>query len=161
MAVTAAPDGGYELASLAVTTAAGQAVALTPLGNGKSTFTMPAGNVTVTAMFAAIQPDYAACDGGAQCPLRAFADLNATAWYHDGIHYCLENGLMNGTGANTFSPNGATSRAMIATILWRLSGSPVVNYAMTFTDVEPGSWYAEAVRWAASRRHRFRPGFAY
>ena len=57
---------------------------------------------------------------------------------------------MNSTSANTFSLNGFASRVMIAGILWRLSGSPVANYVMTITDVEPGSWYAETVRWAAS-----------
>ena len=53
-------------------------------------------------------------------------------------------------GETTFNPDGATSRAMLAAILWRLEGSPVVNYAMDFADVEEGQWYTEAIRWAAS-----------
>ena len=53
-------------------------------------------------------------------------------------------------GETTFNPDGATSRAMLAAILWRLEGSPVVNYAMNFADVEEGQWYTEAIRWAAS-----------
>lgn len=57
---------------------------------------------------------------------------------------------MTGTSETTFSPNSATNRAMIATILWRGSSSPVVNYLMKFTDVNQDAYYGEAVRWAAS-----------
>ena len=57
---------------------------------------------------------------------------------------------MNGTGAVTFEPGATATRAMVATILWRLEGEPVVNYLMTYDDVDPASWYGEAVRWAAS-----------
>ena len=57
---------------------------------------------------------------------------------------------MAGTSATTFSPDATTSRSMIATILWRMAGSPVVNYLMTFSDVDQGQWYSEAIRWAAS-----------
>lgn len=149
--VTVTPDKGYELGSLIVTDESGNELELTDKGDGVFTFRMPNSDVTIEAEFAAIQPGYADCPRDETCPIWPFTDASTTAWYHDGVHYCLENGLMNGTVANTFSPNSATSRAMIATILWRLSGSPVVNYAMTFTDVEPGSWYAEAVRWAASQ----------
>ena len=55
---------------------------------------------------------------------------------------------MNGMSATTFAPKNNTSRAMIVTVLWRLEGSPYVNYAMSFEDVEPGQWYTEAIRWA-------------
>ena len=71
-------------------------------------------------------------------------------WYHDGVHYCLENGLMAGTGATTFAPDADTSRAMIVTILWRLEGSPVVDYLMDYADVPGDAWYAGAVRWATA-----------
>ena len=57
---------------------------------------------------------------------------------------------MAGTSATTFAPNVTTSRAMIATILWRMAGSPVVNYAMNYTDVTQGQWCSEAIRWATS-----------
>ena len=72
------------------------------------------------------------------------------AWYYDGVVYVYENGLMAGTSATTFAPNTTTSRAMVATILWRMAGSPVVDYTMTYTDVDPVAWYGEAVRWATS-----------
>ena len=90
------------------------------------------------------------CPKDYTCPMAAFTDLGPASWYHDGIHYCLENGLMVGTGADTFTPNGTATRAMIVSILWRMEGCPSVNYAMTFKDVPAGAWYAEAVRWAAS-----------
>lgn len=56
----------------------------------------------------------------AACPMNAFSDLDPTLWYHDGVHFCLENGMMNGIGNGKFNPNGTTSRAMIVTILYRL-----------------------------------------
>lgn len=81
--------------------------------------------------------------------MAAFSDLDQDAWYKDGITYALENKLMNGIGENRFDPNGATSRAMMVTLLWRLAGEPIVEYNMSFADVKSGSWYEEAVRWAA------------
>ena len=148
--LTVTPDEGYALDSLTVTDRDGDALELTDKGDGKYTFEMPRSRVTVEAVFAAVIPDYAACDRGPDCPLRQFTDVDGNAWYHDGLHYCLEKGLMAGTSNTTFAPDTATSRAMIATILWRMADSPVVNYAMSYTDVAEGSWYGEAVRWATS-----------
>ena len=79
-----------------------------------------------------------------------FTDVPEGAWYEDAAAYVYKHGLMAGTSATTFAPDATTSRAMIATILWRMAGSPVVNYAMTYTDVAQGQWYSEAVRWATS-----------
>ena len=79
-----------------------------------------------------------------------FTDVPEGAWYEDAAAYVYKHGLMAGTSATTFAPDVTTSRAMIATILWRMAGSPVVNYAMTYTDVAQGQWYSEAVRWATS-----------
>lgn len=80
----------------------------------------------------------------------SFADVAADSWYYDAVDYVCAAGLMSGTGASTFSPDLATSRATVTTSLWRMAGSPVVNYLMAFTDVDPGAWYGEAIRWAAS-----------
>ena len=79
-----------------------------------------------------------------------FTDVPEDAWYEDAAGYVYKHGLMAGTSATTFAPDVTTSRAMIATILWRMAGSPVVNYAMNYTDVAQGQWYSEAVRWATS-----------
>ena len=88
------------------------------------------------------------CRKDDSCPLSKFADLDPTAWYHDGIHYVLETGMMQGYSDNTFRPNLDTSRAMIVTMLWRLEGEPIVEKRMNFTDVREGQWHTEAIRWA-------------
>ena len=95
--------------------------------------------------------DYASCEKGDACPLSAFSDLDHAAWYHDGVHYVLENGIMNGVGNDRFQPSGVTSRAMLVTMLWRMEGMPEAESAR-FDDVTPGAWYAKAVSWAASAR---------
>lgn len=79
-----------------------------------------------------------------------FTDIPDEIWYENAVAYVYKHGLMSGTSVTTFTPDITTSRAMIATILWRMTGSPVVNYAMNYTDVEKGQWYSEAIRWATS-----------
>lgn len=91
------------------------------------------------------------CQKDATCPITAFTDASATAWYHDGVHFALENNIMSGYGNGKFGPGDTTSRAMMAQILWNMEGKPVVNYAMNYTDVDAGAWYAEAVRWATAQ----------
>ena len=91
---------------------------------------------------------YTVCAKDDSCPLGAFGDLTATAWYHDGVHYCLENGLMRGVSGGKFLPDGSTTRAQLVTILWRLEGSPETTGAVRFGDTADGAWYTEAVRWA-------------
>ena len=80
----------------------------------------------------------------------SFADVPAAAWYADAVQYVYENGLMTGVSESAFAPDGTATRGQIVTILWRLAGSPVVNYAMRYADADEGAWYGEAVRWAAS-----------
>ena len=92
---------------------------------------------------------YTVCAKDDSCPLGAFGDLTAAAWYHDGVHYCLENGLMRGASGGKFLPDGSTTRAQLVTILWRLEGNPAPVSTADFSDVADGVWYAEAVRWAA------------
>lgn len=93
---------------------------------------------------------YTGCKHDKNCPIAPFGDTFANAWYHNGVHYCIDNGLMGGYGNGMFGPNDKISRAQIVTILWRIAGSPTVNYSMNFTDILEGSWYGEAVRWATS-----------
>lgn len=137
--LTAAPQDGYRLTALTVTDRNGKTVTLNNKGDGKYTFVMPSGAVTVKVTFAPIT--------AGDLP---FIDVPAGAWYEDGVRYVYHNGLMAGTSATTFSPDVSTTRGMIATILWRLEGSPQVDCAMAFDDVAANSWYAEAIRWAAS-----------
>ena len=79
-----------------------------------------------------------------------FDDVRRGDWFYDDVRYVYETGLMNGTANRIFAPSVSTTRAMIVTILWRLEGSPVVNFAMRFRDVVENAWYSEAVRWAAA-----------
>ena len=81
-----------------------------------------------------------------------FADLDKDAWYYDGVRYAVEAGLMNGTGAKTFEPDGKLTRAMLVTILYRLAGAPEVTATTKFTDVPADAWYAKAVAWAAGQK---------
>ncbi len=94
----------------------------------------------------------AVCSKDEKCPMHVFGDLKLISWYHDGIHFCIVNGLMNGTSAGTFAPSVTTNRAMVVTILWRLEGRPAVTEPMSFEDVPAGKWYTEAVRWAQANK---------
>jgi len=94
--------------------------------------------------------DPGACARDENCPMSAFTDLNLNAWYHDGVHWALENEIMQGYGGGVFGPNDATSRAMIVTMLHRFEGEPKVSADAGFTDVADGKWYSEAIRWAAA-----------
>lgn len=81
-----------------------------------------------------------------------FSDVSTNDWYAEAVMYCHENELMGGTGGSAFSPNATMTRAMLATVLWRIADEPVVNYLMQFSDVAGNDWYTEAVRWAASEQ---------
>ncbi len=78
-----------------------------------------------------------------------FDDSGRGDWFYDNVVYVYENGLMDGVSDTLFDPDGTVTRAQLVTMLWRLDGEPSVNYALPFTDVSGGEWYAEAVRWAA------------
>ncbi len=147
--ITPKPDEGYAVDKLTVTDASGNTVEVKFNGDGTYSFTQPSGAVTITATFKALT-GASECPRDASCPMSGYTDLDMEAWYHDGIHYCLDEGLMDGVGTGLFAPNATTSRAMIVTILWRLQGSPEAEAAEMFTDVAPGDWYADAIAWAAS-----------
>ena len=89
-------------------------------------------------------------DGKAKTSHDKFSDLGENSEYAEAAEFVTQNGIMSGINENEFAPDCAATRAMAVTVLWRLEGSPVVNYAISFEDVEVESWYAEALRWAAS-----------
>ena len=91
------------------------------------------------------------CKKDASCPISEFTDAQPAAWYHDGVHWALEMGVMNGIGNTRFAPDSPTTRAMIVTMLHRMEGEPASEYAMTFRDVYAGKWYTDAIRWAAEK----------
>ena len=79
-----------------------------------------------------------------------FADVSVDAWYADAVQYVVDKGMMNGTSENSFSPDETTTRGMIVTMLHRLENEPAAS-ASAFNDVAAGSWYADAVAWAAAQ----------
>ena len=138
--LTATPDEGYAVGTITVTDRFGDAVKVTENADGTYTFTMPNGQVTVKATFVETQEP---------APAEPFPDVDENDWFYDEVVYVYENGLMNGVENNQFAPNTATNRAMLATILYRLAGEPAVSGDLPFTDVAAGTWYTDAVLWAA------------
>ena len=78
-----------------------------------------------------------------------FSDVDAGSWYADAVGYVRDNGLMSGTSDTTFSPDDTMTRAMLATVLYRMAGSPAVSGTSSFLDVPAGAWYEDAALWAA------------
>ena len=79
-----------------------------------------------------------------------FADVSGSDWFYNDVRYVYEKGIMDGTGADRFSPNAPLTRAMIVTILYRMDGSPAMSGASDFKDVDSNKWFAKAVAWAAA-----------
>lgn len=140
--VTASPSKGYVVDAVKVVDKDGKDVAVTEK-DGKYVFTMPGSAVTVTGTFKAETP----------APIALpFTDVKSGNWFYDAVKYAYEQGLMTGTSATTFAPNGTMNRAMIVTVLYRLEKSPAVTGASKFTDVPAGQWYSDAVAWAAANK---------
>lgn len=140
--VTASPSKGYVVDAVKVVDKDGKDVAVTGK-DGKYVFTMPGSAVTVTGTFKAETPAPVALP---------FTDVKSGNWFYDAVKYAYEQGLMTGTSATTFAPNGTMNRAMIVTVLYRLEKSPAVTSASKFTDVPAGQWYSDAVAWAAANK---------
>lgn len=81
----------------------------------------------------------------------SFTDVKSGDWYCDAVQYAVGKGIFTGTTATTFEPNTATTRAMLVTVLYRMENKPAAT-AGSFTDVKAGSWYADAVAWAAANK---------
>jgi hypothetical protein len=77
-----------------------------------------------------------------------FNDVRPGQWFYDAVSFVDGEGIMTGTTATTFEPNARLSRAMVATILYRLAGSPAVTFESIFTDVGAGQWYSLPIVWA-------------
>ena len=136
--ITPVPDAGYQVGTVSVTDRFGQAVAVDQQADGTYTFVMPDGQVTVEVTF--LQGE--ATD-------LPFSDVTESDWFYDAVTYAYENGLMDGVGTGLFAPNSETTRAQLVTILHRLAGQPAPSGDSGFSDVETGTWYTDAVAWAA------------
>lgn len=80
-----------------------------------------------------------------------FDDVKPGAFYFDAVQWAVKNGITNGTGKSTFSPNSVCSRYQIVMFLWRAAGQPEAKAAVSFADVKPGDIFYEAVQWAVER----------
>lgn len=138
--LTVKPGADKELYDLKVTDEDGKAIAVTKVNDTTYTFTMPDGKVTVAATFG--------CDGGDNCPSKAFTDLGDKQWYHDSIDYAVENGLLEGTSPTTMEPNATLIRAQLAQILYNIEDKPAVTGEMVFEDVPASEWFYSAILWA-------------
>ena len=136
--VTVKPDSGYVLETLTVTDKNGNELTLKDKGDGKYTFTMPAGKVEVKATF---MED--------NSMLNFFYDVPNGAYFYEAVKWAVKNGITTGVGNDLFAPEQPCTRAQIVTFLWRAAGSPEPKCtAAGMTDVVSGSYYEKAVAWA-------------
>ena len=145
--VTVTPDEGFALESLVIKDENGKEIKLTDNGNGKYTFTMPSGKVTVEPSFKVETPEFVEPEktAGAENP---FTDVSADAYYYDAVLWAVEKGITSGTTETTFSPDASCTRAQMLTFMWRAAGSPKATGSNPFTDVSADAYYYDAVLWA-------------
>ena len=134
--ITVKPDDGFKLDDLTVTDKNGKELKLTDKGNGKYTFTMPAGKVEINAAFVK------------EVETSPFSDVSTSAYYYEAVKWAQEKGITGGIGNGLFGPNQPCTRAQIVTFLWRAAGSPEPKSMSSFSDVSADSYYAKAVAWA-------------
>ena len=135
--ITVKPDSGYTLETLTAIDSKGKEIQLTDKGDGKYTFTMPAGKVEVKATF---MED--------NSMLNFFYDVPNGAYFYEAVKWAVKNGITTGVGNDLFAPEQPCTRAQIVTFLWRAAGSPEPKTASSFTDVPANAYYAKAVAWA-------------
>ena len=145
--ITISPDEAYLLDDLTVTSG-GRYVALTDNGDGTYTFTMPSGDVAITATFAE-DPNWTNPEDPSTDVSEIFTDVPANHWAKAAIQYVYDNGLMTGVSDTAFAPEATTTRAMIVSMLARMENVTSAADA-GFNDVAANDWYATAVNWAAA-----------
>ena len=133
--ITTKSSEGYEIGSIEVLDKNGDSLKLKDLGNGKYSFVMPDGKVSVEAEFV-------------KTAATSFADVPANAYFADAVKWAVDKGITNGLSDTMFGPYESCTRAQIVTFLWRAAGSPEPKTAVSFADVPAGSYYAKAVAWA-------------
>lgn len=144
----ARPNAGYELKDLQVD---GVSYNYTV----EYTFRRIEEDHKIHAVFGRIDaPSYSSCDHGTNCPLSGYRDLNSNAWYHDAVHFCMDNVIMGGSN-NSFKPNAKATRAEVATSLWSAEGREPVSgngpLSKTYPDVAVSDWYYQPIEWATRR----------
>ena len=132
--VTVKAKDGYKLDKLTITDAKGNTVEVTDKGNGKFSFVMPEGKVTVTPTFSKIEDTKPSKNG--------FDDVASSDWFADAVKYVSDKGLMSGTGSDKFAPSATTTRAMLMTVLARYAGEDTTGGA---------TWYEKSMAWAKAK----------
>lgn len=144
--ITLNPDAGYEVDTLTVLQRNGKTVACEKIDDTHYTFIMPSANVSVKVTF---KEAIGSTVPPTPSTPSSFNDVPSNSWYAGAVQYIVDQGMMNGTGNNQFSPNASTTRGMIVTILHRREQTPTAE-AAPFTDVADNLWYTDAVAWAAA-----------
>ncbi len=140
--ITVKPNQGYQLHKLTVLDSNDEELQVKSQGDGKYTFTMPAGRVTVKGTFRSIHT------GGD----FSFTDVDSQDYYYDAVAWALENGVTTGVTDTIFAPGNPCTRAQTVTFLWRAAGKPQAsNQTNPFTDVKKSDYYYEAVLWAVEK----------
>lgn len=135
--IDATPNTGYKVKSVTVVDKYNDSIKVYESSTAnRYYFTMPDSNVTVNVEFTP------------RVMSNPFTDVRSTDWFYDAVNYVYSEGIMDGTSVYMFSPNNATSRGMLVTILWRLAGEPVVT-GTSFSDVSSSAYYYYAVLWAS------------
>lgn len=135
--IDATPNTGYKVKSVTVYDKYNDSIKVYESSTAnRYYFTMPDSNVTVNVEFTP------------RVMSNPFTDVKSTDWFYDAVNYVYSEGIMDGTSVYMFSPNNATSRGMLVTILWRLAGEPVVT-GTSFSDVSSSAYYYYAVLWAS------------
>ena len=119
------------------------------VGEDNLTVTIPAGSIGDRRYTAHWEFDPTIIAALNPTPNVEFLDVSRVDWFYYDVRYVCENGLMNGTSRNRFSPYGTATRGMLVTILYRMENEPRCFGSAAFSDVKPGAYYEKAVVWAS------------
>ena len=130
---TIAPASGYQIQAILVDNVSVGAVSTYTFNDVQTSHTITAQFVQTAA--------------GTGIP---FVDATSSDWYYDAVKFVYENAIMNGTDQTHFSPDAATTRGMLVTMLYRMEGSPAIANSHAFQDVATATYYNDAISWAAA-----------
>lgn len=178
--ITAKPESGHYLGIMRVEDSGGRSIALTKNAAGEFQFVLPASNVTVYASFYAVSsnssspimpgtnvmpnepnassepanPGLPTLPDSPFDPINSyqlpFSDMGLNSWFYSDVLYLYQRGIIRGVSETSYGPHLTTTRGDVAVMLYRLAGEPRVDGKSQFDDVEPLTYYADAVSWAAA-----------
>lgn len=145
--VTKAGDAGFALRDLVFTDQEGNSITITfPGGTSSGGESGNAGENGNSGTILPAEPGEAPAE-----PKQTFSDVPPTHWAYVSVEKAAAQGLVTGVGGGKFEPARTLTRAEFTTMLWRMAGSPKAENAAGFRDVEPGTWYSDAIDWAAEQ----------